>query len=264
MLWTIAFGGTNDTAAQTDTSSGIVTDQSAVSDQNSNLMLPMALKNMWMYALGNTLSRARISAPRFRPVARPLIRPIEQAANPSSRPLFEESWRHTLTFPPTEPIAILRSNSAPTGGERDWFAITFGNGNRSSPPGDLYTLRYTTSFTPTANAWSASGNITFDDTLQGGRYSIIGMDGFATGGVLGRLIFPGQPSPDSWPASRPGIIWPTANGSQGTRFFRYGYLGVFGEFESFAPPQLEVLFTAATANPEGYFDVIMIRAGARQ
>lgn len=262
MLWTMAYSA-NYTSAQTDTDMGLITDVTAVVDSNNHPLLPMPMFAAWIYALGNTLSRVRISAPKFRPVARPLIRPLEQAANPSSRPIFQESWRHPLKFNSVEPIAMLVTNNAPTGGERNFVVITWGDLNRNSPPGDEYTVRCTTTFTPTANAWSASGNISFDDTLMAGRYSITGYEMFATGGVAARLAFPGAPAMGSIMQARPGIIVPTANGSQHTRYFRHGFLGEFGQFESFAPPQAEVLFTAATANPELYLDIVQVRQGAQ-
>lgn len=262
MQWLMAYSA-NYTAAQVDTDTGLLTDVTATVDSANHPLLPIPLFGMWYYALGLTLSRVRISAPKFRPIARPLIRPVEQAANPSSRPIFMEAWRHKLLFNAVEPIAMLVSNNATSSGERDFVLASFGDGNMNSPQGDQYTVRFTTAFTPTANTWSPSGNITFDDTLQAGRYSIIGLDTFNTGGVAARLAFPGAPIPGQCNTVRPGVIMNTANGSQATRYFRYGYLGEIGQFESFAPPQLEVLQTGATTNPEGYFDIVNIRLGAR-
>jgi hypothetical protein len=157
---------------------------------------------------------------------------------------------------------MLVSNNAPMGGERDFVIATFGDGNRNVPQGDMYTLRATTSFTPTANAWSISGAITFDDTLMGGQYSIIGLEMYNTGGVAARLVFPGPPIAGMIAQVRPGVIMPTANGSEHVRYHRYGFLGEYGRFESFAPPQVEVLQTGATTNPDVYMDVIQTRAGA--
>lgn len=261
MQWLVAYSQ-NYTAAQTDADVPALTDVTLTVDTSNHPLLPIALFGMWFYALGNTLSRCRISTPKFRGIARPLIRPIEQAANPSSRPQLMESWRHRLLFNAVEPVSVLVTNNAPTGGERNFVLLSFGDGNMNSPQGDLYTIRLTSSFTPTANAWSASGQLTFDDVLMAGRYSIIGFETFNTGGVAARLIFPGPCLPGALPQVRPGIVMGTAVGNQMTRYFRYGFLGEFGQFESFAPPQMEVLQTAATTNPECYWDIVQTRMGA--
>jgi hypothetical protein len=257
MLWLIA--ATDSTsAAQTDSDLPFISaDQSLVVDGSNHPLLPVPLWLMWSYALGLTVTRMRLSIPRYRAFARPAIRPIEQAANPSSRPQFAENWRHPIRLPAIESIQMLRSNTTGVA-ERDFALLCMGDGVRNTPPGDLFTVRFTTSFTPTANAWTASGAITFDDVLMQGHYSIVGMDGGATGGVAARLIPVGQPMVGNVPAARPGIIWPTSLGQQGTRYNRWGYLGEFVRFLNVQPPQLEVLFTAATANPEGYFDLVKL------
>lgn len=262
MLWTIAYSA-NYTAAQTDTDMPLLTDPTVAMDSGSHPLLPMPLFDAWLYALGNTLDRVRISAPKFRPIARPLIRPIEQAANPSSRPIFDERFRHPRQYNAVEPIAMLVTNNAPMGGERNFVVATFSDNVHTVPQGDEYTVRCTTSFTPTANAWSASGNVTFDDVLMAGRYSIQGVESYNTGGVAARLIFPGPPLPGMYPTVRPGVIMGTADGQQQTRYFRHGFLGEFGQFESFAPPQLEVIQTGATTNPLLYMDIVQTRMGAR-
>src|SRR5947209_2134047 len=256
-MWSIAYSA-NYTAAQIDADMPLLADQTMPVDSGSHPLFPTPMQDMWWYALGNTLSRVRINAPKYRGIVRPMIRPIEQAANPSSRPIFEESWRYNRMYNMTEPIAVLVSNNAPTGGERNFVVATFGDGNRNVAQGDMYTARFTTTFTPIANAWSAASSIVFDDTLPQGQYEIQGAEQFAAGGVAARLIFLGPALPGIIPNVRPGILVPTVVGSQHSRYFRYGYLGPFGRFMNTALPTEEVLFTAATANPDGYLDLVKV------
>lgn len=262
MLWTWAHSDST-SAAQTDTDIPTLTpDVTVTLDSASHVLLPVPLQLMWAYALGLTVTRMRFNLPHLKPIGRPLIRPVEGAANPSSRPQFAEFWRHNFTLFPVEPVQILRTNTTGVA-ERDFAIVTVGDGDRTVPQGEMYTVRYTTSFTATANAWSAAPNIVLDDTLNPGRYSIIGFGSFGAGGVAARLAFPGPPLPGALPQVRPGIITPTTGTAQDTRYFRWGYLGVLGEFESFAPPTVEQLMTAATANPEGFIDIVNVRQGAR-
>jgi hypothetical protein len=52
----------------------------------------------------------------------------------------------------------------------------------------------------------------------------------------------------------------TAVGNTNSRYFRWGFLGEYGQFESIAQPVLEVLNTAGgVATHEGYLDLIKVR-----
>jgi len=252
MLWAIvwqkATGG-----AVTDQAGTLATDQTMPVDANSNPLFPIPMLNMMWWAGGATLTRVRVNAPKFRYITRSLIRPIDAQTTPSSRPIIMESWRHPLSYNAVEPINLLQSDTA---SETPNICGVFGDGNRNAAQGDMYTARFTTTFTPTANAWTASGNITFDDTLPAGQYAIIGLDTFSTGLVAARVIALGPPLPGTIPNIRPGFVFPTSNNDQSTRYIRYGYLGELVRFVNTALPQLEIFNTAATANPEGYFDLV--------
>lgn len=241
----------NYTAAQTETDMPLANDPSVSIDASNHPLFPTQRKVLVAGALGNTLSRARYVTPRMRPIGRPCIRPLDQAATWSDPRRIAELFRSPLTVNPLEPLQVLVTNNAPVGGERNWVVLIVGDGNMAVPQGDTFTLRFTTAFTPTANAWS-SGAITFDDTVAPGRYSVVGMNIFSTGLVAARLIFP-----DSQP--RPGVIGDTAIGQYSNPDFRYGRLGELGQFESTALPNLDIFNSAATANPEGYLDLIKIR-----
>jgi hypothetical protein len=260
MLWTFAY---NDTlgAAQTDTDVAFLADQSLVPDGANHPLLPLPFKLMWAWAGSATITRAKIVTPKFRPFARPAIRPVEGALNPGSRPQLSENWRNPVTFNAVEGIQVISTYTA--AGEQRTVVLTVGDGNRNSPQMDEYCMRVTTTFTATVSKWTISGALAFDDPLVAGQYAITGFEMGAAGGIAARLVFPGPQPGNPIPQARPGILTPTTLVAQGTRYFRHGYLGVFGLFESFQPPQIEWLATAATANPEAYLDVVQTRAGAR-
>lgn len=261
MLWTFAYTDSTSTA-QADTDLKFLADQSIVPDGANHPLLPLPFTLIWAYALGLTVTRMRLVTPKFRPFARPSIRPIEQAANPSVRPQISENWRNPIGINAVEGIQIVRTNTTAVA-EQDYGVLTVGDRNYNVPQMDEYCMRVTTTFTPVANTWTISGAISFDDPLTAGQYAITGFEIAAAGGVVSRLVFPGPQSGNPIPQARPGVITPTSLGAQCTRYFRHGRLGVFGYFESFQPPQIEVAWTAATANPEAYIDVVQTRSGAR-
>src|SRR5438105_90964 len=207
------------------------------------------------------MTRVRLSAPKFRTIARPVINPVDQSATPTENIRIFEYWRHPLQLNPVEEIQFLRTNTTGVA-ERDFVVLTVGDNQRNVPQGDLYATRATTAFTPTVATWTA-GVITVDDILQVGRYSIIGARVNNTGGIAARFIFPGAPVQGGLPQIRPGTLVAQNNAQEAYYWMRYGMMGEYGQFESFALPQVEVMAAVAAANPEVFLDIIPVRVGAR-
>jgi hypothetical protein len=262
MRWTfVAEDSTS--APQTDTSIAWPNDPTLNFDSGGRPLLPIDLMVNWCYALGLTVNRMRFQLPHLLPYGRPAIRPIEAAASPSSRPQLSENWRNPFYIKANEPVVVQRTNTTGVA-EVDICAVDVTDGNKNTPQGDLYTLRFTKTITPTALTWTASGSIIFDDNLTPGRYSVLGADmGFGSGGIW-RFIFPGPPliGPSMGPV-RAGGIGNQNLTSQGTRYQRWGYWGELGQFESLAPPQIDFFWISATAFSEGYVDVTPVRFGVR-
>lgn len=248
-------------AAQTDTDMPALTDATWSINSNNHIVPQQQLWVRWAYALGLTITRARIKTPRMLAIGRPCIRPIEQAANPSSRPQLAEYWRAPLRLNALEELAIQISNTTAVA-ERDYVILSLGDTNFTSASGDLYTIRATSTFASVANAW-ASGSFTLDDTIAVGKYSVQGMENEEATGVAARLIFVGSPSAGVMPSFRPGVISITSLGSQDTRWFRWGSQGEYGRFDSFALPNLEVLNTAAgVVVRDVYLDIVQLSSSA--
>ena len=75
--------------------------------------------------------------------------------------------------------------------------------------------------------------------------------------IAARLVFVG-PGAAGW---RPGVLGTASDAAREFAAFRYGELGVFGEFEDTQPPQLEVLAGAADAAQVVTLDLIQTRSG---
>lgn len=259
MFTTVVYSDST-SAAQTDTDIPLVSDPS-VTILNSHPLFPIPVWIEWAYALGLTVTRVRISTPRLKPILRPVISPVDQSATVTDGFRLLKYYEQPVMLNPVEEVQMLRTNTTAVA-ERDAVVLTVGDRNYNVPQGECYCGRYTTSFTPTVVVWS-SGSITLDDTLQVGRYSIIGHRVVSANTVAARLIFPGAPIAGALPQIRPGILGYGTDAFQGHPEFRFGRLGEHGQFESFALPSLEVFQTTATANPEGFFDLVNVRIGAR-
>ena len=101
---------------------------------------------------------------------------------------------------------------------------------------------------------------TFDQAFPSGTYAVIGLEFTSPSAVIARVIFPGS----LW---RPGVVAQTGSLSLGTvglarthRYFYDGTLGVFGYFQTSAPPSIEVFAISpdASASQEGYLRVIRV------
>jgi len=248
------------TAAQVDTDIPLATD-SMITTLNGHPLFPGPVFVQWWYGLGTSMTRVRLSAPKVKPIVRPVLSAVDTGAAPSDPLKIVEYFRHQITLNPVEEIQMLRSKTSVVA-ERDHVVLCVGDGNRNVPQGEMYIARATTAFTGTANSWS-TGNLTMDDTLQVGRYSILGARINLATGVAGRFIFPGAPVQGAWPQIRPGVICRTGPGQSDWFPSRYGLMGELGQFESFALPVLEIMDAGPTANPEVLFDIVNVRMGAR-
>lgn len=246
--------------AQVDTDIPLATD-SMITSLNSHPLFPVPVWVQWWYGLGTSMTRVRLSAPRVKPIVRPVLSVTDQGTAPSDPLKILDYFRHPIMLNPVEEIQMLRSKTSAVA-ERDHVVLAVGDSQRTIPGGDMYIARATTSFTPTANAWS-TGNLTMDDTLQVGRYSIIGARVNDATGVAARFIFPGAPIQGGLPQIRPGVPCRTGPGQSDWFPSRFGGMGELGQFESFALPVLEIMDAGPTANPEVLFDLINVRIGAR-
>src|SRR5262249_15503135 len=143
------------------------------------------------------------------------------------------------------------SNNLGAATEQEYCFVWLGDRMRNVPTGQVFTMRTTVTITTVANGW-ASGQLTFDQTLPSGRYSIVGLDVIGATLIAGRLILPGY-------AHRPGVIAGVDMGKFAGPIFRYGNMGEYGQFVNTALPQLEVFANAAGSQAiEAYLDLVKL------
>lgn len=260
MFLTVAYSFTSGAATATDQDMTLVSDPS-VTNLNGHPIFPVPTWIQWAYILGTTVVRARISAPRLRPITRPVLQPCDQGTAPSDFMLATEWFRHPIQLNPVEEIQILVTKTSAVA-ETDVAVLTVGDNQRNVPQGDLYVLRVTSTNAVTSLVWNPAA-VTPDDTLQVGRYSIVGLRVNNATGIASRLIFPGAPIVGGLPQIRPGVIVRVNNAQIDYWWQRYGLMGEYGQFESFALPQVEVVGNPPAASTEAFFDIVDVRVGAR-
>ncbi len=92
--------------------------------------------------------------------------------------------------------------------------------------------------------------------LPRGRYQVVGFRPVSTTAIAARLVIPGA-------GYRPGALGVANVSDVSSDIFRYGNLGVLGEFEDVDNLQVETLGGAADAAAvQQYFvDLVQLRAG---
>jgi len=239
-------------AASTDSDLPAAADPT-VTITNNHPIFPVPIQVYAAHTFGSatTLTRVKLTTPKLRAINVVNLRPIDAAAAPSSRPPIVEYFHHPLALNPIDENQILITQSA-AAATQFYAAVWFGDGNFGVPGGDMFALHTSQSITLVANGWAA-GTMTLDQPLPAGRYSVVGMDAYGPNLLYARLAFPNQ----VW---RPGTIAGTGNTFINSRYFRWGNLGEWGQFESFATMQLDTFGSAAGAQTiDVTLDLIRIR-----
>jgi hypothetical protein len=225
-------------AAVTDTDTPAITDP-AVTITNGHPIFPQPVQCYWAYGFGDTnITRWKLTTPKLRAINVVNLRPLDISASISSRPPIVEYFHHPISLNPLDENQLIVTTGAATAAIIFAF-VAFGDGNFNVPQGDMFAVHASQSITLVADKW-ASAQIALDQPLPAGRYSVIGAEAYGTNLIGFRLIFPNQ----VW---RPGSIAGTANTFINSRYFRWGNLGEWGQFESALLPSIDGLGLAAGA-----------------
>lgn len=198
--------------------------------------------------LGNaTPARAQISSPSLRAMVNLDIEPIVGALVFGS---FPEQLVHPDSPIPVVANESLNFNAQATGGvaTENYGLAWLADGPQQAVKGAIYTVRATAAVTLAANTW-VNGNLTFAQTLPAGSYQVVGMRARGTNLVAARLVFVGG----QW---RPGVAAVNALGNVDPWAFRYGGLGVWGQFDNTTPPTVDCLGVTDSAQT---FDLDLIK-----
>lgn len=244
VAYTASIGNTTDQQlnAQTD---------SVLTITNNNFLMQRDSRILKAWAGAATLTDARLNAPSFANYGDIYIHPVQQAVKPGSNPPFY--------FPDGQPIRVraneelkvkINDGISGTGVERATVLVTLCGDTDTPDPipdGVLYTFRFTSTTTVTANAWSQLA-ITWTTTPPPGVYAVLDLHIVSANMQAGRLIFP----PRIW---RPGFIGNTNQYDNRWNPERPFLLGTVGYFRVPVYPIVEVLANGADSSFTGFLTV---------
>lgn len=191
---------------------------------------------------------ARINSPTFRRVGLPNIRPMSASRAPGDDPNVMVIVDRPLHYPDSDTLTveIIASGLTP-----DTICLLWLETEREPvPPGETFWLRYTSTASAAAAAWTQLA-ISFDQ-LPEGEYIVCGMEHVSASCLAARLVFPGSP----W---RPGTLGQNSLTNQNHAVFYDDRLGVFGRFNAFAPPTVEVFCTLGDSAHTGFLRVMRVK-----
>lgn len=183
--------------------------------------------------------RARLITPSLALRQNPQIVPFKGALLPGDDPPVMDFTNAPIQLKKEEALrAEMESNSATNATVQVWL-LDPSTMDLKVQYKDMRWVRGTVAVTTVAHVWTLGGALTLDEPMEGGEYTIYGMQTFFATNIASRLVIPGQ-------TMRPGCIGQATAAIRSAELFRGG-LGAWGSFSTFSLPQLEVLDSAAAA-----------------
>ncbi len=246
MFTTVAWSESQDTA-------GVLTSVAGVSDahvrvEGDNIVVPSYAPNLVaVFAIGATISQAQIESPSLRRFVNIDVEPVNVGAEPIVPTPLAAFFDHPIALDPAEPLRAWVAEAA-AGAERETVLAWLADGPLAPVGGEVFTVRATSTATLVAYAWTL-GSLTFSQALPAGNYQVVGMRAESAGLIAARLVFVGG-------GPRPGCIGYDAAVDVSNPSFRYGQLGVWGEFAHNEPPSVEFLSVSADASETVWLDLV--------
>lgn len=265
MFHTLAYTG-NFAGTQTLANLPAITD-TIITSRSNDYIVTDDFRLGLAYGLGSTLSELRFNWPSLISYGYHQIYEYDlqgtTAALVPDRPALVDYLSSPIKIPLDEQLDVQASVAAATTEQAYLLLWIFTPDHQFTVPTGVQrlTLRATYAFTPgTANVWSGAQALTFETTFKGGWYSVVGMDVKDATSIAARLIFP-KARTYNGRALRPGCLCRTTQANRAPERFM-GKLGVFGVFNSFELPAIEVL-PSTTAAKTGVcaFDVVYMGTG---
>lgn len=229
-------------------------DVSALADsifviQNGHFLPQRDFNLIFAGAASANMNRARIISSSLRQYTTPYIRPVSSAAGWGFPQRVYDLFATPLLLRALEEIQV---NAVQTGAaaEQVWIGLGLETQRTPRPPGQIFTMRGTSTTAAAANTWTQIA-VTWQDVLPAGLYALCGLEVSSANARFARAILEGQ----VW---RPGSFSIQAVGNGNHERFKLGGLGEWGRFNSWAMPNIEVVCSAADASHDVYLDLVRV------
>jgi hypothetical protein len=240
---------------QSQNTGGVLTLFNALSDphvrvEGTNVIVPAGMNQLLgAYAGGASITLARLASPSLARIVNQDLSPLNVGAEPTVPTPYLDMFENPIALEATEALRAYAAGSE-SAAEYKTILAWLGSGPVTPYRGTYRTVRATSSTTLSAYAWT-NGTITFDQTLPAGRYQVVGMRAVSNGLIAARLVIPGF----AW---RPGVVGFDAVGDVEPLRFRYGNMGILGEFTHDSPPSVDFLSVSADTSEVVFLDLVKV------
>lgn len=180
--------------------------------------------------------RAELQSPSLRSVLNFDVSPINNGLIFGNIPRLSHVWNSPLQLVADEPLDFLAQNGAAV---MNRGIVWLTDGPPKPVQGKIYTVRATAAASMATATW-VNSSLTFGQTLPAGHYQIVGVRSWSANGVVARLF----PVGGTW---RAGVPMLNSEDQWDIGSFRFGNLGVLGEFDNTTPPSMDFLGVTDTA-----------------
>jgi len=242
-------------------------DDEHITVHDYDITVPALNNVVGVFVMGDAIKQARLDSPSLRRLWNEDLTPILTASRLPTVTTVDEGGSSThelhfgvplvdrrtnpLVLTPSEKMNLLVDNGNTA--ENDVALVWLSDGPIAPVAGDIHTIRATVSKTLSAWQWT-NARLDFDQNLPAGRYQVVGAKFVGDNLVAGRLVFVGG----TW---RPGGLGVKDESDPLPAMFRFGGMGVWGEFEFDQPPTVDLLASAGDTSAVVYLDLIQVRAG---
>jgi len=203
-------------------------------------------------AQANTVTHAQLQSPSLRRVALLDIPLVQGGVRPSGGESFMPHLNCPIELAEGEGLEAYINK--PADGAIVATVIAYlADGALTPVVGEVFTVKFTATITSILTQW-VNGAITLGQVLPVGRYAIVGAKVMEAAGdlIAFRFVVAGY----EW---RAGGLTCSDLGASPEHEQRYGRMGIWAEFDSSAPPTLDILAAAAAAQTVvGYVDLIKV------
>lgn len=180
--------------------------------------------------------RAQIQAPSLRATLNFDISPINNGLIFGNLPRLSYLQDSPLQLVENEPLDVFVQNGAAV---MNRAFIWLADGPIQPVKGKIFTVRATGAASLVTASWVNTA-LTFQQTLPSGHYQCVGLRVWGANLVAARLFFVGSP----W---RPGVPALNSEDQWDMNKWRFGNMGVLGEFDNTVPPTLDCMGVTDTA-----------------
>lgn len=233
----------------------VATDITPVTDgimtiQNGHFLPQKDYSLLYAYFGGAGATRARFITPNWRQLSTPWIRPINLAIVPLDEPNVADYVKYPLRVRGLEEFQLEGYQTS--GGAAVVVGVAGLADSPLIPPpqGDEIAMRGTGTTTAVAGSWTNVA-VTWQDTLPNGQYAVVGLGAVGVTMIAARLIFEDQ-------VMRPGCLAQSLVSGNSPPLFRQGGLGIWGRFNAYRIPSVEVLCNAADTAQEFYLHLCRV------